>query len=124
MPKSKWRWYGGIFIVVCVSLWPISYLIIINSTPYEIARNIIKQSPVVQKELGEVANIRLSPVGYAAGFGSSDGYADLELSVKGQRAAGKVEIDLDQKGDSWRVLRAVLITSDGRKVDITDEQKR
>ena len=107
---------------MCVSLWPISYVYIVNSTPYEIAANLVKRSPRVQKELGEVSNVRLAPFGYAAGFGGSDGYADLRLTVRGQRATGEVEIDLDQKasGNAWQVLRATLLTSDGRKVDIKD----
>jgi hypothetical protein len=123
MPKSKWRWYGGIFIAVAVSLWPISYVIVANSTPHEIATTLVKRSPIVQKELGEVSSVRLSPLGYAAGLGSSDGYADLEFSVRGQRAAGKLEIDLDQKGSSWQVLRAILITSDGRTLDISERKQ-
>jgi hypothetical protein len=83
----------------------------------------VKRSPVVQRELGEVASVRLSPLGYAAGLGSSDGYAEFEFSVKGQRAGGKAEIDLDQKGTAWQVLRAVLITGDGRRLDISERKQ-
>jgi hypothetical protein len=71
--------------------------------------------------LGDVTTVRLSPVGYAAGFGFGDGYADLELSVKGQHANGKVEIDLGQKGDVWQVERAILTTSDGRSLVIKEK---
>lgn len=121
MLKSKWHLYGAVFVLVCVSLWPISYAIVVNSTAYDVATNFVKRSPIVQKELGEVTNVRLSPFGYAAGFGFTDGYADLELSVKGQRAAGKIEIDLGQKGNVWQVARAVLITGDGRSVAIQEK---
>jgi hypothetical protein len=122
MLKSKWHLYGAFFVLVCLLLWPISYAIVINSSAYDAATNFVKHSATVQSELGEVTNVRLSPFGYAAGFGFADGYADLQLSVKGQRGEGKVEIDLGQKGDLWQVARAVLHTSDGRSVDIQRKQ--
>lgn len=120
MARTKWRRYGGIFIAVCVSLWPISYVIVASSAPHEIAVTLVKRSPIVQGELGQVKSVRLSPLGYAAGFGASDGYAELEFSVKGHLAQGRTAIDLDQNGTTWQVLRAVLITEDGRTLDIRE----
>lgn len=123
MARAKWQRYVGIFIAVSVSIWPISYVIVVNSAPHEIAATLVKRSPIVQEELGEVSSVRLSPLGYAAGLGASDGYAEFEFSVKGHRARGRTAIDLDQKGTTWHVLRAVLITEDGRTLDIGERKQ-
>ena len=118
--KSKWHRYGVVFVVLCAVIWPISYAIVVNSTPYDIATSFIKRSPKVQEELGELRQLRLSPVGYAAGLGLSDGYADLKLSAHGERGTGRIEIDLDQKANVWHIVKAILVTSDGRTVDFKE----
>src|SRR5262245_53847112 len=117
MARSKSRRYGAGFVAICASLWPISYAYIVTSAPYEVATNVVRQSPEVLKELGPVLSVRLSPFGYSAGLGGGDSYADLQLSITGQRAAGEVEIYLDRKGlgSTWRVSRATLLTANGKR---------
>jgi hypothetical protein len=96
---------AGLFVVMTVA----DYVVGVNSDAMSFARARVTESVVLKQDLGEITEVRLRRFW---GFRNSSGFArdqtELALRVEGTRAATYLQLTLEGKDDSWRILESSL----------------
>ena len=83
----------------------------------EAAKDYLRNSSVVQAQLGPVKDFGRFPAG-SESIINGEGSAHFFMTVQGERKEGKAEIQLTRKpGHPWQVTAAVL-TVDGRPIQL------
>jgi hypothetical protein len=95
----------GLFVVMTVA----NYVIGVNSDAMSFARARVTESAVLKQDLGEIRDVRLRRFW---GFQNRSGFArdrtKLALRVEGTRAVTDLQLTLEGKEDSWRILESSL----------------
>lgn len=84
-----------------------------NSEAFDVAKNYIVTSRIVEAELGKVEEIKLQPFGYELDVSGTSGSAGFDCDVTGKSAKGIVSIKLRKRSDVWTVTEATLGTPRG-----------
>ncbi len=108
MPKKIVYSVIGI-IIISFFLYLISYLLILRSEPYKIARQFIMYNPSVNSNIGHVNNIRLNYFGYSLKYTGPYGNAKFSFYVVGEKGQKQVYITLKKETGNWEVEKAYLV---------------
>ncbi len=105
----------AIFIIGAFSIFHMRKSEDLSHDAVGIARNFIRNSPVVDQNLGEVRAVQATS---ERSGGSEDApvYA-LDFNVSGSKATGIVTVSVAHARDEWQVQAAAL-DLDGKKVDL------
>jgi hypothetical protein len=91
----------AIFIIVCFSIFHMRQSHDLSKDAVGIARNFIRNSPVIDQNLGAVHAVQATSE-RSGGTEDSPTYA-LDFNVSGAKATGIVKVDVAYARDQWQV---------------------
>lgn len=107
--------------IAIVALMSAAYLVgyyaSANSEAFDEARRFIVQSRVASDVLGDVTDVKLTPLGYQLEFAGSSGSASFHVEIKGTRSDGEAVIRLTKTFGAWLVKSATL-RANGQERDL------
>ena len=107
---------GGLCFAGCIGAGFYGVVSVIKgSTPYQMATELAKESPLVEQAIGEVTGFGFMPSGKVNVSGSS-GHADLSISVNGKNGSGTLYFIATKKEDKWTTTSAVLKVDGGKRI--------
>jgi|688.fasta_scaffold931194_1 hypothetical protein len=104
---------GVVTIVLATPV--ISYLLALNSEPYELTKRAVVADKEIRETLGEIRNVRLAPFGYSVKYTGPDGRASFETTIHGSKADGKVFVSLERRVGAWQFTEATL---NGKRIEM------
>jgi len=88
--------------------------LVFNSEPYEFAKRYVSSDPQVTTVTGRQSSVRVSWLrGFRYVFGDHTGEAQFTFVVKGDRGEFEVRVQLEKRGNLWKVLNSEAIAGDG-----------
>jgi hypothetical protein len=82
----------------------VNYLWGVNSDAMGFADARIRESAAVRQRVGEVTDVRLKFLGYGNKSGFDNDRSELRLRVEGTDGSMDLELKLEGRDDSWRIL--------------------
>jgi hypothetical protein len=99
-----------------------TYLTIVNSDAYRVARSFAVQHPKTIAALGAEASTSLAFGRFGFKFSSSYSFMRFALSLEGSKGRGKAFFELSKRGEEdWRIDEAELRAADQR-IDLLDHR--
>lgn len=99
----------GILIFILI-VQTVFFVAVLNSDAYQVAKTIIENDQLLRKEVGEIRNISIVPIGEIASSSSNNeesGKAEIHVIVKGSKKFLDAAIFLvKEKGEEWKVERS------------------
>ncbi|MCH8622817.1 cytochrome c oxidase assembly factor Coa1 family protein [Undibacterium sp. TS12] len=95
-------------VVITAVTYFAGYYFSSTSEAFGAAKDFILQSAIIQKEVGEITEMRLSPFGYELESTGDQGSAEFECRITGTAKSGKVYVTLKKNSAAWRVIQAKL----------------
>jgi hypothetical protein len=91
-------------------MWAAGYLLLLNSSEYSFASDFINSNQTIKERIGSVTFLRPGFVNFKRH--KTNGYSTAKFSVilKGEKAAGVVELNLETSNNVWKVIDATLKT--------------
>lgn len=118
MIKKKYQYITLVVFGLTLLLAAVLYISAIYSEPYKVAEHFLRDNTLIKENLGQVYEVRLSPLGYALNYGGTSGNAEFKIVVMGKKAGGVVFIKLLKEVGKWGVVIARLKYGDGEFMDV------
>ena len=114
-PDARKAFQG--WCVIFIMMIVLGELYLRSSTPAALALQFAEHNPVVQDAVGGVEHARLNWIGNIH-YDGEQGWASFGVYLKGARAEGTVDVNLQRERGKWNVVSGRLITDDGRLVEL------
>jgi len=92
-------------VVLLVIATALDYVVGVNSSAMGFARQAVSESEAISSQVGIVEHVGLRKFwGFRRKSGFSGARVDLYLRVSGTKGSVPVEVNLEQRGDTWRLV--------------------
>jgi len=112
-------------IVVTIALLVLffsgTYMILLNSEPYRIAKEYNTDSELLFEHVGKLTGQRAAFLGSSVRSSEFDGYAEMMIKIKGERKSGTVYLQMKREVGVWNVVQGNLKLPDGQIVILKDK---
>jgi len=92
---------------------------LVNSAPYETAKQFVYSSPKVIEKVGVVKSTRLTWRGGAINYRGGVSSAHFYMVASGETSAACVYVELEKRDDTWTVQGGKLLTGNGSEISLT-----
>lgn len=100
---------AGFAVALFGALTLADYFLGIRSDAMAFARTRVAESAALREVVGEVRSVRLHPFwGFGNRTGAAHDRTSLRLRVEGSTAAAYLTLELEGKGDSWRIVESSM----------------
>ena len=106
LPRSKIIRFALYAVILALVMYPVAYLWVSNSEPYDRAEAYLRTNSQVRSLIGQVTKTRLAFSGFSVSFSGSSGWAELEIVVSGDRRGGLAAVELEKVLGAWDVVGA------------------
>lgn len=115
-PKRRHVW---LYLMATVLITAVTFFMLLNSEPYEFAKNFVVQDARVLEVTGSQAKARLSPLdGFRYAFGDRTGQANFTFKVAADRGSFDVRVFLEKRDGQWAVVSAQTVASSGTVTEV------
>ena len=110
----------GLIVVVLLLVASIvgGYLYAENSEPYVVASTYLKNSNVLEENIGAIKTQKLGIFGYSISFSGPSGRASFKIEIEGTSNKGNVYIAMLREAGIWEIDKANLVLNSGQTVVI------
>ena len=103
-----------LYILATMLITAVTFLMLVNSEPYEFAKSFVAQDARVLQVTGSPTTNRFSPLqGFRYSFGDRSGDANFTFKVKGDRGDFDVRVVLEKREGRWAVTTAQTVSGGG-----------
>lgn len=87
-----------------------------KSEPYDFVVKFIRNNSYLYNNIGKLKRIQLTFFGYLIRYEGPHGYAEYKISVEGEKAKGKVYVNIEKIAGIWEIIKANLILNNGQTI--------
>jgi TonB family protein len=93
-----------------------------SSEPYTLAITALKENPEVKEKMGDIQETGF-PLGAFTEDANGSGNAAFTMSVKGARASGQYNVELERSASKWRLKHGLVRLANGETIYIADKSE-
>jgi Cytochrome oxidase complex assembly protein 1 len=121
---GKWPRYLVLYIAATVLITAATFLMVVNSEPYDFAKSFVAQDSRVVEVTGAQTDRRFAPAsGFRYTFGERTGEANFTFKVMGSRGQFEVKVVLSKRDGKWTVASAQAVDSMGEATTVVGVNK-
>lgn len=80
-----------------------------NSEAFLMTKNFIENSTEARRELGEIIDVQLAPLGYEMEYSGDSGVADFECKVTGVLNKANAHVKLKKDENGWKIISGTMV---------------
>jgi hypothetical protein len=108
-----------LYLGATVLITGVTFLVLVNSEPYEFAKHFAMQDARVLQVTGSQQSNSFAPLkGFRSTFGDRTGEASFTFKVTGDHGSFDVRVALEKREGRWAVTSAQAISSSGATSDV------
>ena len=102
--QQKYFFWGGLIVILFIISYPISYVIVLTSEPYQYVQKELMASDVIIKKIGTIKKVNLDFFGYVLKSDGAEKSADFQITVVGVKGKAEVNTKLKTKLGEWEIV--------------------
>lgn len=111
---TKWRRHLLLYTSATVLITAVTFLMVVNSEPYDLAKGFVAQDFRVAQVTGVQTDRSFAPLGgFRYTFGDRTGEANFSFKVKSDRGQFEVRVVLSKRDGQWTVASAQAVDGKG-----------